>query len=151
MQKNKLTVLFAAAISLILYITASTGCISDQGTFNNVEISGYVRTESDSIPIPGVLVLVDPPGSPDTYTDENGFYEYRRTYPTGQGNPLELLVTAVDVDGESNGVFIAEDTLLYEEDTQHNLNIIWEVDFYVEILEDTTGTPKNSSLGYHSQ
>ncbi len=151
MQRNKLTVLFAAAISLILYITASTGCISaPRGTYSSVDISGYVRTESDSIPLPGVLVLVDPPGSPNTYTDTNGFYEYHWTHSGGLGPPLEFLVTVVDVDGENNGVFIAKDTLLYEENTEPP-HAIWKIDFYVEILEDTTGTPQNSSLGYHSQ
>ncbi len=117
-------------------MVSSTGCIGDQGTFNNVDISGYVKAASDSSAIPGALVIVEPPGSVNTSTDSNGYYEYHRTFSTGHGDPLEILVIVTDVDGDSNGVFISQDSLIYEENTADSLNLVYEIDFYVEIVGD---------------
>lgn len=122
-------------VSVVLAALLIAGCISDQGTFNNVEITGYVRAESDSSAIPGALVIIG--SSTSCTTDSSGYYEYHRTIPTGQGDPLELLITVSDIDGETNGVFVSEDTLIYEDDTESELNLYYEVDFYVEIVGDS--------------
>ncbi len=126
------------ATSVILIMLFSIGCISNQGTFNNVDISGYVMTESDSTAISGALIMVKPPSDISTYSDSTGFYRYHRTYPTGQGDPLELQITVIDIDGAENGIFISMDTVVYEDETEENLNLFYEVDFFVEIVEDST-------------
>lgn len=140
-------VLLAASLILAIAVTVTAGgCISDQGSFNNVEVSGYVMSESDSTPVQGALVIVDVDVLTDLteelYTDSEGYYKYNSTFPTRDWNPLEILVTVADVDGEANGIFISEDTLLYEDNTEHLLDITFRLDFYVEFIEDTT------SLGY---
>ncbi|MEN8209578.1 MAG: hypothetical protein ABFR50_10055 [Candidatus Fermentibacteria bacterium] len=126
----------AVAVSIVLSILLLQGCISDQGTFNNVNISGYVRAEPDSTAIPGALLMVGYQSTKNT-TDSTGYYEYHRTFPTGQGDPLELVVTVTDIDGEVNGVFVSQDTLIYEENTESQLNLYYEIDFYVEIVADS--------------
>jgi hypothetical protein len=125
-----------------LIVLVSQGCISDQGSFNNVEITGYVRSESDSTPVPGAYLLIDVDVQDskgiDQYTDSEGYYEYRATFPTRNWNPIEILVTVADVDGVLNGVFVSEDTLLYDDNTEHQLDISFTLDFYVHFVEDTT-------------
>lgn len=92
---------------------------------------------SDSSAVHAALVIIE---RSSTNTDSNGYYEYHRTYPTGQGDPLELLVIVTDVDGASNGVFVSKDTLIYEENTADNLNLVYEIDFYVKIVGDSTNS-----------
>ncbi len=144
-------VLSISVLALASFIVlVSQGCISDQGSFNNVEITGYVRSESDSTPVPGAFMLIDvdvqySKGN-DNYTDSTGYYEFRTTVPTRDWNPIEILVTVADVDGDVNGIFISEDTVLYEDNTEHLLNISFTLDFYVHFVEDTTGLGSGPSL-----
>ena len=116
----------------------SLGCLDTC----NINISGYVRSMSDSSAIPGALVIVDPPGAVNTYTDSNGYYE-SKSHSTRQGDLFELHMIVTDVDGVNNGVFVSKDTLIYEEDTANNLNLVYEIDFYVEIVGDSTNSYRN--------
>ncbi|MBN2608307.1 MAG: hypothetical protein JXA64_04265 [Candidatus Fermentibacteraceae bacterium] len=146
--RSVLSISALAIASIIVLVTQ--GCISDQGSFNNVEITGYVRSESDSTPVPGAFLLIDVDvqysKGTDNYTNSDGYYEYRVTVPTRDWNPIEILVTVADVDGDLNGIFISEDTLLYEDNTEHLLNIAFALDFYVHFIEDTTCLGSGPSL-----
>ncbi|OPL19186.1 MAG: hypothetical protein AVO35_12095 [Candidatus Aegiribacteria sp. MLS_C] len=127
----------AAAVAMM-----AAGCISDQGTFNQVEITGYVMNEADSTPVPGAYLIFDldvhySKGN-TPYTDSSGYYEYRTgTFPSQDWNPIDIKVTVTDVDGDSNGVFISEDTTLHEDNTEHLSDISFELDFYVEFVDGT--------------
>ena len=128
-----LVVLRSVTASVLLAAVMMTGCISDQGVFNNVEVSGYVRSAADSSAIPGALVMIH--HSTTNTTDSNGYYEYQRTFPTPRGEAVELEITVTDIDGEENGVFVARDTLIVEENPEDELDLHFEVDFYVEVVD----------------
>lgn len=141
--------LFASAAAALAVSVMAAGCISDQGTFNQVEITGYVMNEADSTPVPGAILIFDldvhySKGA-QTYTDSDGYYRYSSgTFPSQDWNPIEIEVTVADVDGDSNGVFISEDTLLYEDNTEHLSDISFELDFYVEFVDGTAPRPPGS-------
>ncbi|MBD3277119.1 MAG: hypothetical protein GF388_02365 [Candidatus Aegiribacteria sp.] len=118
------------------------GCISDQGSFNNITVSGHIRKATDSTVVPGALVIVNIDvlieKSSGTYSDSSGYFEYRRTTPTYDWDPVAVTVTVADMDGEDNGVFISQDTTLYDDNAEGELNIDFVVEFYVQMVEDTT-------------
>lgn len=118
------------------------GCISDQGSFNNIEIKGYVRSLSDSSAVPGALVMAESMSSGSVMGGEessgDGYYEIRWTSPTGNWNPVEYRVTVADIDGQLNGIFISQDTVVYNDNSEHEVDIIFDVDFFVEMVDDTT-------------
>ena len=131
------TLILSATLGLLFF-----GCISDQGSFNNITVSGYIRKATDSTVVPGALVMVSidvlTEKSYGTYSNSSGYFEYKRTSPTHDWNPVEVTVTVADMDGENNGVFISQDTTLYDENVEGELDIDFDVDFYVQIVEDTT-------------
>ena len=133
--------------SIALIVSAASamvffGCISDQGSFNNISVSGYIRKATDTTVVPGALVMVTIDvlyeKSYGTYSDSSGYFEYKRTTPTRDWDPVEVTVTVSDMDGENNGVFITQDTTLYDDNAEGELDIDFVVDFYVQVVEDTT-------------
>ncbi len=89
---------------------------------------------SDSSAVTGALVIIK--GS-STSTDINGYYK-SRSYSTRQGDLFELHIIVTDVDGENNGVFVSRDTLLSVEGSEHIQDITFEINFYVEMVEEYT-------------
>jgi hypothetical protein len=121
-------------VAVVLAMLLMAGCLRDQGYFNNLYISGYVRAAPDSSAIPGALVILDKYGISST-TDSIGYYDCRVTVNVGQ-YPLDVLVTVTDIDGEANGIFVSQDTLIYDENPDLQQSIYYEIDFYVEIVGD---------------
>ncbi len=132
-------------ILMVASIVLSAGILSivlscfGNGTFANAQVSGCVRMGSDSTPVQGALVEMDNTdlfeNVDSIFTDSTGCYFHSRTYPTGQGDPLNILVTVTDVDGDSNGVFLPQDTLLFEESTEEDWDFEYQVDFYVQDID----------------
>jgi len=119
-----------------------SGCISDQGSFNQLSFTGYVRSASDSSAIPGAGVITDcfsyqDPSSNLAYCDSNGYYEEKFSIPvgalSGQTDVRVWLVVVFDADGDIHGVFLPRDTLLNEYDPMTVLETHFDVDFYVEM------------------
>lgn len=135
-------ILLSSLIAAIALAIAGGGCISDQGTFYNLEFRGYVLRMSDSTAVPGALIVIDRIiekrilGS--LRTDADGYYDFKITFPSGGETPLEFQVTVADMDGDTNGVFVSQDTMFYGEGVQIENYLVYEVDFYVEMVEDTT-------------
>ena len=129
---------------------ALLSCPGDQGTFNNVEINGYVRSLSDSTCIPGAFILIQrvhDSRSPYVYrTDANGYFRHYRTIPTGNWEPLKYSITASDMDGDTNGIFISSDTVVYDDNTAHVSDIVFQVEIYVQMVEDTATIPFEISI-----
>ena len=130
----------AALVASAAFAFVFCGCISDQGSFNNIKVYGYVRKAADSTAVPNALVMVDidvlRKASAD-YSDSSGYFEYRITTPTFNWNPVEVMVTVADVDGENNGVFVTRDTTLYDDNEEGESDLFFNVDFYVQMVEDT--------------
>lgn len=127
---------FALAAALL-----ASGCFFfDGGDFNQIYFSGYVRSATDSSAVPGArvsfLILTDE--DPPVYsriTDYQGYYHEHATIPvnslSSEVEQREWLVTVEDVDGDSNGVFITQDTIVIEDDPQNNLETSFHLDFYI--------------------
>jgi hypothetical protein len=113
----------------------------DNGRINNFEAAGCVRSVVDSSSIPGALVILDlvsEKGSQaGVYTDSLGYYFHRITSPTALYDSVGFHITVTDVDGTLNGVFVSADTLVYSGDLDSALTIVFEVDFYVEMIEES--------------
>lgn len=130
---------FAFAMLLILL----QGCISGTDKYISMDISGYVRSESDSTAVPGAYIIVsrlaaDKGTMADTFTDGNGFYEYHQSYSMDNGESLGIRVTVVDVDGDTGGVFVSEDSVFCWENTEGISDISIVLDLYVHMASDIT-------------
>lgn len=140
MRKLCVKVFIASAVFGIVFC----GCISDQGTFNNITVSGYIKRAVDSAAVPGALVMIDidilDEKSDGVYSNAEGYFKYHRTFPTYNWNTIEAVITVADMDGENNGVFVSQDTTLYDDNEEGELDIDFSVDLYVQIVEDTTKT-----------
>ena len=136
------SLLILALMTAVTLVLVWGGCISNQGSFNNMEFKGYVMSLSDSTAVPGALVMIDrifdKAKLGNVRTDGNGYYEYTITLPTGNWDPLKFKLIVADMDGDTNGVFVSQDTILYDDNIEHELNITFHADFYVQMLEDTT-------------
>lgn len=128
---------FSVAV-LFLSLLMFSGCISDQGRFSMLELSGHVRHQSDSSSVQGALVLFSVGSSTsqsDTFSDSTGFFSFTSTFPSEHYDTIPFTVTVADADGEANGLFLSQDTVLVEEHPDDSTMITFEVDFYVELLE----------------
>jgi len=70
------------------------------------------------------------------YTDSLGYYEYAEAWPTEQYDTTRVMITVMDVDGVLNGNFLTRDTLLYNDDLDASLTIVFETDIYVEMVTE---------------
>ena len=99
-------------------------------------------SQSDSAVVPGALIIIFSIKSGGSLgrvqTDADGFYNFHITLPTGNWDPLNYRLTVADMDGDTNGIFVSQDTVVYNDNSEHELNITFEVDFYVLMIEDTT-------------
>jgi len=46
------------------------------------------------------------------------------------------MITVMDVDGVLNGSFLTRDTILYNDDLDASLTIVFETDIYVEMVTE---------------
>jgi len=112
------------------------------GRFNNFEVVGYVRSLTDSTAIPAACLLIDlellerDSSYATVYTDSLGYYEYAEAWPTEQYDTTRVMITVMDVDGVLNGSFLTRDTILYNDDLDASLTIIFETDIYVEMVTE---------------
>ena len=126
---------------LVFYLLLCNCFLFDNGRFNIIDVSGYVRSNTDSSAVPGACVLVsiellkgkDP--CADVYTDSLGYFEYTSTQPTEPYDAIQVELIAIDIDEAENGVFLSKDTLLIENDLDASSTINFEVDLYVEMVK----------------
>lgn len=142
-------------LALALFYLLYCGCfIFDNGRFNIIDVSGYVRSAVDSSAVPEVCVLVDieflKGKAPciDTYTDSLGYFEFTGTYPTELYDAIQVELIAVDIDGTENGVFLSKDTLLIEDDLDASMTIVFETVLYVQMLNEQ---PKCLTVSFEKQ
>lgn len=126
---------------LFFYLLLCNCFLFDNGRFNIIDVSGYVRSMTDSSAVRGACVLVsiefhkgkDP--CTDIYTDSLGYFEYTSTHPTEPYDAIQVELIAVDIDEAENGVFLSKDTLLIEDDLDASSTVTFEVDLYVEMVQ----------------
>lgn len=143
-----LSIVPAAALTLALL--QWSGCVSGHGNYISVAISGYVRSAEDSSAVRGALIVVDDqaPGKRGTYTDQGGYYNYSSGFSREGGDILRVFVTAVDIDGEANGLFVSRDSTIIENNMGDVLSISFRLDLYVSMLDyPSTGTALESLNG----
>ena len=122
------------SLLLVIALTASftVGCFDNF----NIGISGNVRNQDDSSHVEGALVLL---GGRGVTTNSNGFYKFGGYSPEHE-TTAEVHLTVTDVDGEINGVFISRDSLVVLDGTQYIQDIDLTIDFYVEMVDNESGT-----------
>lgn len=117
------------------------GCLSSSPKYIGTSISGLVRRDTDSTAVHGAYVIVERldtelPYMGNTYTDWSGYYSYSNSYNMDGGERLRVRVTVVDVDGDTGGVFVSQDSLLCWESTEGISEIDVDLDFYVHMVGD---------------
>ena len=129
---------------LLLFSLIFCGCSAfDNGRINNIDISGYVFNIADSSAVPGALIHFSHNFTKSkfycgyAYTDSLGYFEHFCTQPTAESSVgLETTLVLIDDDQAENGVFLTRDTTLYEDNLDSALTIVFEVIFYVEMIEE---------------
>ena len=135
MRKKLPVMLIAVSAALIFSVIQGAGCVSGHGNYISVAISGYVRSAEDSSGVPGALIIAEgqPTDKTGVYTDSQGRYSYSRSF-SRDGDMLRLSVTAVDIDGEANGLFVSRDSTIIEDNMEDVLSISFRLNFYVTML-----------------
>lgn len=107
--------------------------------YDYITIQGYLRSANDSTAVPGAFLVfreLSSEGSYDRYSDSHGYFKQIWTLDSGPDDPIRLSVTAIDIDGENNGVFLPRDTLItVEGNSGFSLDATLHVDLYVEMVE----------------
>ncbi len=114
--------LFAAVLSLLGVLSGcGNGEIMAPYGVEGFFIQGKTISASDLKGIPGIQITVSNPESTEVFaetsTQSQGSYSLHID-PDEVVLPDSILLTAADIDGEENGLFISKDTLLYNHESQ---------------------------------